>query len=120
MQARNDSLAERLSRFREITITVNGRKSGRVVSLPVWFVFEQGNLYLLPVKGSETQWYKNVLANPSIRIDARGAEAELKAVPITDSADVKPVIEKFRAKYGSGDVKKYYSGFDVAVILAVP
>jgi hypothetical protein len=25
------------------------------------------------------------------------------------------VVEKFRAKYGAGDVKKYYSKFDVAV-----
>ena len=120
MAARNDSLAERLSRVREITITVTGRKSGRAVSIPVWFVFEAGKLFLLPVKGSETQWYKNVLANPSIRIDARGAEAALKARAITDSAEVKPVLEKFRAKYGTGDVKKYYSGFDAAVILAVP
>ena len=31
-------------------------------------------LYLLPVQGSDTQWYKNVLKNPSIRIDARGAQ----------------------------------------------
>jgi hypothetical protein len=25
------------------------------------------------------------------------------------------VVEKFRAKYGAGEVKKYYSKFDVAV-----
>jgi len=28
---------------------------------------------------------------------------------------VKAVVEKFRQKYGAGDVKKYYSKFDVAV-----
>jgi len=27
------------------------------------------------------------------------------------------VVEKFRAKYGAGDVKKYYSKFDVAVVV---
>jgi hypothetical protein len=26
------------------------------------------------------------------------------------------VVEKFRAKYGASDVKKYYSKFDVAVV----
>jgi hypothetical protein len=31
--------------------------------------------------------------------------------------DVKSVIEKFREKYGAGDVKKYYSKFDVAVVV---
>jgi hypothetical protein len=28
---------------------------------------------------------------------------------------VKPVVEKFREKYGAEDVKKYYSKFDVVV-----
>src|SRR6267142_1408843 len=99
MLTRNDTLKDRLSRYRGINITVTGRKSGRTISIPVWFVFEDDNLYLLPVKGSDTQWYKNVLNNPTIRIDARGAEAKLKAVPITKAAQVKAVVEKFRAKY---------------------
>jgi hypothetical protein len=30
---------------------------------------------------------------------------------------LKSVIEKFRDKYGAGDVKKYYSKFDVAVVI---
>jgi len=111
-----DSVSDSLSRYREIKITVTGRKSGRAISNPVWFVLEDGKLYLLPVQGSDTQWYKNVLKKPSIRIDARGAEAEVKGVPVTDAARVSSVVEKFRAKYGAGDVKKYYSKFDVAVL----
>ena len=116
MPARNDALKDRLSRYREITITVTGRKSGRTISIPVWFVLEDDRLYLLPVQGSDTQWYRNVLKNPTIRIDARGAEAELQAVPITDATRVSSVVEKFRDKYGANDVKKYYSKFDVAVL----
>ena len=73
-------------------------------------------LYLLPVHGSDTQWYKNLLHNPSIRIDARGVEAKFRATPITEAKAVKSVIEKFRNKYGPMDVKKYYSKFDVAVV----
>ncbi len=113
---RNDTLKDRLSRFREIKITVTGRKSGRTISNPVWFVLDEEKLYLLPVYGSDTQWYKNVLQNPMIRVDARGAETEVKVVPVTDAAQVRSVVEKFRAKYGAGDVKKYYSKFDVAVV----
>ena len=113
---RNDSIKDRLSRYREIKITVTGRKSGRAISNPVWFVLDDKKLYLLPVYGSDTQWYKNVLKNPTLRIDARGADAELKAIPITDATQVASVVEKFRAKYGAGDVKKYYSKFDVAIV----
>ncbi len=116
MPARNDALKDRLSRYREIDITVTGRKSGRAISIPVWFVLEGDKLYLLPVQGSDTQWYKNVLNNPMIRIDARGAEAEVKVVPVTDPTQVSSVVEKFRAKYGANDVKKYYSKLNVAVL----
>jgi deazaflavin-dependent oxidoreductase (nitroreductase family) len=112
----NDTLKDRLSGIQEITITVTGRKSGRKISIPVWFVWEDDKLYLLPVHGSDTQWYKNVLKKPTIGIDARGAKAEVKAVPVSNAAQVSPVVEKFREKYGASDVKKYYSKFDVAVI----
>jgi deazaflavin-dependent oxidoreductase (nitroreductase family) len=116
----NHSLKERLSRSTEINITVTGRKSGRAISIPIWFASDEEKLYLLPVQGSDTQWYKNVLQKPSIRIDARGTEAEVKALPITDNAGVSAVIEKFRAKYGAGDIKKYYSKLDVAVVAQIP
>jgi deazaflavin-dependent oxidoreductase (nitroreductase family) len=112
-----DDLKARLARYRQIKISVIGRKSGRTISVPVWFVLEGDKLYLLPVQGSDTQWYTNVLQNPQIRIDARDAEARVTAKPITESAAVKSVIEKFREKYGAKDVKKYYSKFDVAVVV---
>ena len=116
MPTRSNALKDRLSQSREISITVTGRKSGRTISIPVWFVLEEDTLYLLPVQGSDTQWYKNVLKNPSIRIKAGGAEAEVRAVPVKDATKVKSVVEKFRDKYGANDVKKYYSKFDVAVL----
>ena len=114
MTTRSDSLKDRLSRYRQIDLTVTGRKSGRALTNPVWFVFDD-KLYLLPVKGSDTQWYKNVLENPKIKIDARGTEAEFKAIPVTEPKQVSSVVEKFRSKY-AGDVNKYYSKFDLAVI----
>jgi len=115
MAAPNDAPKDRLSRYREITITVTGRKSGRTISIPVWFVLDDDKLYLLPVQGSDTQWYKNVLHNPTVRIEAGGAQAEIKVVPVTNAKEVSSVVQKFRAKYGD-DVKKYYSKFDVAIV----
>jgi deazaflavin-dependent oxidoreductase (nitroreductase family) len=112
-----ETLKERLARYRQIKLSVIGRKSGKTISILVWFVLEGEKLYLLPVQGSDTQWYKNILKNPEIRIDARGVEGRLRAVPITGANTVQSVIEKFREKYGAGDVKKYYSKFDVAVVV---
>jgi deazaflavin-dependent oxidoreductase (nitroreductase family) len=120
MATRKDSLEDRLSRSSEINISVTGRKSGRTISIPVWFVFEDDKVYLLPVQGSDTQWYKNVLKNRMIRIDVRGTQVEVKVVLVTDATQVSSVVEKFRAKYGANDVKKYYSKFDVAVLGQIP
>jgi hypothetical protein len=91
MAKRNNALTDRLSRDREITITVTGKRSGRTISLPIWFVLDDGKLYLLPVKGSDTKWYKNVLKDPSIRIDAGGAQSQLKVFAVTDARQVKSV-----------------------------
>lgn len=115
MPGRNDALRDRVSRYREITITVTGRNSGRAISIPLWFVLDDEKLYLLPAYGSDTQWYKNLLKNPSIRIDAGGAEAEVKVVLVTDATQVSSVVKKFRAKYGASGVD-LYSKLDVAVL----
>ncbi|HLO05917.1 MAG TPA: nitroreductase/quinone reductase family protein, partial [Terriglobales bacterium] len=101
-------------------ITVIGRKSGRTISNPVWFVLDGDRLYLLPVQGSDTQWYKNVLKNPSLKIEVGRTEAEFKVIPVTDAKQVSSVVERFRDKYGASDVRKYYSRFDVAVLAQVP
>ena len=115
MPASHDRLRARLSHVNEITITVTGRKSGRSISIPIWFVHEDGTLNLLPVQGSQTQWYQNILKSPRMTVDAGGEKTEVQAVPITDPKQVSAIAEEFRGKYGASDVKKYYSKFDVAV-----
>ena len=117
MSTAKEKLKSLLARDREITITVVGRKSGHEIPLPVWFVLEGDKLYLLPVQGSETQWYQNLLHNRWISLSTRSAEGEFSGTPITDSKTVSSVVEKFRHKYGTGDVKKYYSKLDVAVVV---
>ena len=56
MPASKDALRDRLARSNEINITVTGRKSGRAISNPIWFVFDKDKdkLYLLPVHWSDT------------------------------------------------------------------
>ena len=115
MKAANTDLRDRLSHSSEINITVTGRKSGRKITNPVWFILEGVIVWLLPVRGSDSDWYKNILKNPSMRIEAGGEEIEVRPQPITDGKVVSSVVEKFRKKYGTGDVKKYYSKLDVAV-----
>jgi F420H(2)-dependent quinone reductase len=111
-------LYQRLDSTREIELTVKGRKSGNDLSRPVWFVREGGNiLYLLPVNGADTNWYKNMLLNPMLKLSLNGTEILLSANgrPITDKNRVADVVRKFSSRYGKGEVKKYYTKFDAAV-----
>jgi len=116
MPADNKVLRNRLSQSSEINITVTGRKTGRPITIPIWFVLEGDTIYLLPVHGSNTQWYKNALENPSIQLGAKDSSVEFEAIPVMDTSQVSAVVEKFRGKYGAANVKKYYSKLDVVVL----
>jgi deazaflavin-dependent oxidoreductase (nitroreductase family) len=94
----------------ELEITVTGRTSGRSLSYPVWFVLEGDKLSLLPARGSETDWYKNVRKTPTIRLEARGKTFSTSATPIADEAQVGEVVKKFRDKYGARTVNSLYPG----------
>jgi hypothetical protein len=111
-------LHQRLNRASEIRLSVKGRKSGRDIPRPVWFVHEGNTLYLLPVQGSDTNWYKNLLVDSTLKISVNGGEEEetpVRGKPITDSNRVDDIVRKFKSKYGERDVKKYYPKVDVAV-----
>ena len=95
-------------------LSVKGRKSGREIPRPVWFTHEGNTVYLLPNRGSDTNWYKNLLVNPTLKISVNGMEIPAKGKLITDSNGVDDVVKRFKSKYG-GDVKRYYRNFDVAV-----
>lgn len=104
----------------QIDITVTGRVTGRQFSVPVWFVAEQGEVYLLPVRGSDSDWYKNVRATPSFQLTANGASITATAAQITDPARVQQVVEMFRAKYGADQIAAYYPKTDVALEASLP
>ena len=115
VQMSDDDFTRALEASREIQLTVTGRKSGREISIPVWFVLEGDKLYLVPVRGSESDWYKNVLRTPTIRLGAGEAQLPARATPISDPAKVDQILDKFRAKYGARDVQAYYPKHDAAV-----
>ncbi len=80
----------------------------------MWFALDGDKLYLIPVKGSDTDWYKNLCKTPTIRLEARGKTFTASTRFLTDEAHLDKVLEKFRDKYGR-NVKSYYPKLDVAV-----
>jgi deazaflavin-dependent oxidoreductase (nitroreductase family) len=111
----SEKFKKALEASREIELTITGRKSGREISFPVWFVRDGEKLYLVPVRGSDTNWFKNVLETPTVRLAAGGAQLTASVTPISDRSKVDQILDKFRAKYGARDVEAYYPKHDVAV-----
>ncbi len=114
-RSKTGSFARALEGRKEISITVKGRRTGKAISLPIWFVAEGGALSLLPIKGSRSHWYRNLRADPSITIRAGRQRLIARGRPITDQRIVRSVVRKFRAKYTPPEVARYYTRFDAAV-----
>ena len=111
----SDELTSALRDTNEVEITVTGRRSGRESTRPVWFVHEGDNLYLVPLHGTDTNWYRNMLADPAIRVRAGGAEIGAEAVPLDDPGRVEEVVDLFRSRYGADKMETLYSKLDAAV-----
>jgi deazaflavin-dependent oxidoreductase (nitroreductase family) len=105
----------------ELELTVTGRVSGDPSTRPVWFVVTGKNIFLIPVSGSDSRWYQNVLANPQVTLAADdGVKWTAAAKPISDPAKVHEVVEMFWRKYGTSDIEQYYKKTDVAVTVPLP
>jgi hypothetical protein len=107
-------LRDALQDKNEVELTVIGRKSGKESSRPIWFVEDADRILLLPVSGSDSNWYRNAVENPEIRLAADGAELRAAAKPI-EEAGVADVVEKFGEKYGADRVNEYYPKQDAAL-----
>jgi deazaflavin-dependent oxidoreductase (nitroreductase family) len=92
----------------EVELTVAGRKSGQESTRPIWFVEDEDRLLLLPIYGTDTNWYRNIVKTPEIRLAADGAELRVTAKAVEDADAVTDTVEKFGAKYGADRVRDYY------------
>ena len=98
-------LHQRLNSASEITLSVKCRKSTRDIPRPVWFVHEDNTLYLLPVQGSDTNWYENLQANPTLNISVNGADfakiVDLRNDVMHYTPEFRPPIDNLTSLYDS-------------------
>jgi deazaflavin-dependent oxidoreductase (nitroreductase family) len=99
----------------EVDLTVTGRKSGQQSTRPVWFVLEGDKVLLVPVTGTDSNWYRNIEKTLYVGLRADGAEFSADAKPTDDPASVDHAAEVFGEKYGADKVKEYYPKLNAAV-----
>jgi deazaflavin-dependent oxidoreductase (nitroreductase family) len=114
-----DPFKDALRRRDEIAITTVGRRTGRPRTVPVWFVLDRRALWLLPTEGSRNHWFRNLQADPIVRVRAGRYRRIFRARLYRGRATARRTAGRFGRKYGRGDVAAYYSRFDAAVRISL-
>jgi len=106
---------EALKSASEVELTV--KRAGKWTTRPVWFAVDGATVYLLPMYGAETKWYKYISANPEIELSVRGKTVRAEAKPVSDAQKLADTIARFRTKYG--ELERYYRKLDIAIAATV-
>lgn len=117
--SKQEDFLNKLNKSGEVQITVAGRKSGEKHSTPVWFVSEGNNVEIVPIKGSQSDWFKNLEKDPQIELSVGRERISSKAKLVKDAEKTKKVIEKLKAKYKSEWSESYYSNRNAYVQVPV-
>jgi hypothetical protein len=71
---------EALKSTSEVELTV--KRSGKWTTRLVWFVVDGATVYLLPMYGTDTKWYKYATVNPEIELSVRGKKVHAALRPL--------------------------------------
>jgi len=82
-----------------LNITTIGRKSGKPRTRPIWFVYDQGKIYLQAGKEGNTDWYKNLQKNPEVGLAIDELTLKGQAHTVEGEAETERVHDLFREKY---------------------
>jgi len=80
-------------------ITTIGRKSGKPHTKPIWFVYDQGHLYLQAGREGKTDWYQNLKKNPQVTLKIGTVTLTGKAQFIDDPQETERIHGLFSKKY---------------------
>ena len=100
------SAGEDFSAVQYLYLTTTGRKSGLPREIEIWFVAHAGRFYILAEHFHRTQWVRNILANPRVRVRLAGREFAAMARVLDDKQDAAlyTLAQQLELKkYGWGD-----------------
>jgi deazaflavin-dependent oxidoreductase (nitroreductase family) len=76
-----------------LLLTTTGRKSGQPRVTPLQYEEVDGVYYIASARGPQADWFKNILANPQVRVQIRNREFDALAEPVTDPVRIADFIE---------------------------
>jgi deazaflavin-dependent oxidoreductase (nitroreductase family) len=77
-----------------LLLTTTGRKSGLPRSTPLQYEEYNDRVYVASARGQQSDWYRNILANPSVHVQIQQREFDALAEPITDPVCIADFLEE--------------------------
>lgn len=76
-----------------LLLTTIGRKSGLPRVTPLQFEEADGTYYVASARGTEADWFRNILVNPDVHVTMRKREFDAVAETVVDPARIADFIE---------------------------
>ena len=80
-------------------LTTRGRHTGQPHEIEIWFGVVDATVYLISGNGPTADWYRNLVADPSVTIRIDGAARHGTARVVIDAAELERVGDMMAAKY---------------------
>ncbi len=81
-------------------VTTIGRRTGNPHTIEIWFGSQtEGTIYLLSGGGDQSDWVKNLVANPSVHVKISDREWEGQARVLQDEGEEAGVRRLLATKY---------------------
>lgn len=74
-------------------LTTTGRKSGLPRQTPLQYEKVNDDYYIASARGSDADWFKNIVADPKVHVQIRDREFDAIAEPVTDPVRIADFIE---------------------------
>jgi deazaflavin-dependent oxidoreductase (nitroreductase family) len=108
-----------LNREKLVSLTVTGRKSGKPHSVKIWFVAENGKVFVTSARGKDAQWVKNLRKTPTVTVQIGETIFQGTAVWREDDKVRTEVIPLFLRKYFLAKVFKWIGWYSVIFAFAI-
>ena len=91
----------------EGVLVTTGRVSGRPREVVLWFAVDDGRVVMLAGGGRESDWVRNLQAQPRVELRANGAVVRGTARIVEGQAEDPHVRDAIAAKYGTTGMKTW-------------
>jgi deazaflavin-dependent oxidoreductase (nitroreductase family) len=83
-----------------MVITTTGRKSGKPFSVPIGYLRDGETIYAFNL-GGESNWYKNMLAEPYVKLEIKGKAYQMRGETVADQAEAERVLGLYQEQQPS-------------------